>query len=81
MPNQRPLNGRRVFWYSNEHDPAHVHVESGGCEAKFELNCPDGPVECVKIYKPPMPSHEVRKIEKELEPRIAELCQSWKDRP
>ena len=35
----------RVMVYSNDHPPAHAHaVRPGGGAARFELNCPDGPV-------------------------------------
>jgi hypothetical protein len=29
---------------------AHVHVVGGGCEAVFQLNCPDGPLELRENY-------------------------------
>ncbi len=28
-----------------DHPPPHVHAFGKGCEARFKLNCPDGPVE------------------------------------
>ena len=39
------INGWRVFINSNDHKPAHVHVEANGTEAVFVLNCPTGPVD------------------------------------
>ena len=36
MPNILLSNGFR-FFYSNEHEPAHVHVEKGDGVAKFNL--------------------------------------------
>jgi hypothetical protein len=35
----------RVAVNSNDHSPAHVHAFGKGCEARFKLNCPKGPVE------------------------------------
>lgn len=35
----------RVVVRSNDHPPPHVHVLGKGLEARFRLNCPDGPVE------------------------------------
>jgi len=35
----------RVMVRSNDHPPPHVHAAGKGCEARFRLNCPDGPVE------------------------------------
>ncbi len=44
MPTILFVNGYRFFFYSNEHLPAHIHVESTGRTAKFNL----GVVELVK---------------------------------
>ncbi|MDQ6656252.1 MAG: DUF4160 domain-containing protein [Verrucomicrobiota bacterium] len=30
-------DGYRFFFYSNDHEPAHVHVRRGGGEAVFEI--------------------------------------------
>ena len=35
----------RVAVNSNDHPPPHVHVFGKGCEARYKLNCPGGPVE------------------------------------
>ncbi len=35
----------RVAVNSNDHPPPHVHAFGKGREARFKLNCPDGPVE------------------------------------
>lgn len=35
----------RVAVNSNDHPPPHVHAFGKGCEARFKLNCPMGPVE------------------------------------
>ena len=38
----------RVAIYANDHPPPHVHaIRPGGGRAKFELNCPNGPVRLV----------------------------------
>jgi hypothetical protein len=37
MPTLLFLNGFRFFFFSNEHDPAHVHVEKGDAVTKFNL--------------------------------------------
>lgn len=39
------MDGLRVVIYPNDHRPAHVHVIGNGCEAVFNLNCPNGPNE------------------------------------
>jgi hypothetical protein len=45
MPTILRFNGLRVVVYPNDHRPAHVHVIGAGCEAVFNLNCPDGRLE------------------------------------
>lgn len=35
----------RVAVNSNDHPPPHVHAFGKGLEARFVLNCPEGPVE------------------------------------
>ncbi len=37
MPNVFTKNGFRFFFYSNDHEPAHVHVLKGKGEAVFEV--------------------------------------------
>lgn len=37
MPNLLTIFGLRFFFYSREHEPVHVHVESKDGLAKFEI--------------------------------------------
>ncbi len=37
MPTIFEQDGYRFFFYSNEHEPIHVHVRRGGGEAIFEM--------------------------------------------
>ena len=37
MPTIFEKDGYKFFFYSNEHDPVHVHVRHGGGEAVFEV--------------------------------------------
>ena len=37
MPIVFEKDGYRFFFYSNEHEPAHVHVRYGGGEAVFDV--------------------------------------------
>jgi hypothetical protein len=37
MPIIFEKDGYKFFFYSNEHDPVHVHVRHGGGEAVFEV--------------------------------------------
>jgi Domain of unknown function (DUF4160) len=45
MPSVDVIDGLRVVIYPNDHRPAHVHVIGSGCEAVFNLHCPEGPPE------------------------------------
>jgi hypothetical protein len=38
MPLVFEKDGYRFFFYSNEHEPIHVHVRHGGGEAVFEVD-------------------------------------------
>lgn len=37
MPQVITVNGFRLFFYSNEHDPAHIHIQKGSAFAKIDL--------------------------------------------
>ena len=50
MPTVLCFDGLRVVIYPNDHRPAHVHVIGGGCEAVFDLHCPEGPPELRENY-------------------------------
>ncbi|WP_425458333.1 DUF4160 domain-containing protein [Collimonas rhizosphaerae] len=50
MPTVLAILGLRVTIYPNDHRPAHVHVIGCGCEAVFNLHCPDGPAELRENY-------------------------------
>lgn len=69
------IGRRRVVIYSNDHRPGHVHVIDNGCEAVFELNCPEGPPELRENYD--CPAGELSKIKTTLTERIAHLCAEW----
>lgn len=37
MPTVLYINGFRFFFYMNEHEPIHIHVEKGTCNARIVL--------------------------------------------
>ena len=37
MPSALNKDGYNFFFYSNEHDPIHVHVRNGSGNAKFDV--------------------------------------------
>ncbi|WP_081336101.1 DUF4160 domain-containing protein [Burkholderia vietnamiensis] len=69
------LRGWRIVIYSNDHRPAHVHVNGPRKSAVFLLNCPGGPVslrECKGFS-----SKELQDIEDHLNQHVAEYCAKW----
>lgn len=75
MPTVDRIGGLRVVIYPNDHRPAHVHVIGNGCEAVFNLHCPDGPPELRENHG--FPLAEVNRIQSALNNRLAHLCASW----
>jgi hypothetical protein len=61
--------------YPNDHRPSHVHVIGKGCEAVFNLNCPQEPPELRENYG--FSQAEVSRIQTALGKRLAHLCVEW----
>lgn len=68
------LDNFRVVIYPNDHRPAHVHVIGQGCEAVFDLHCPDGPSELRDSYD--LSLRTVSRIQKALNARMSVLCEA-----
>ena len=75
MPTVLVIFGLRVVIYPNDHRPAHVHIQGRGCEAVFNLNCPDGPTELRENYG--FSQRELGKIVDELVANRVMLCTEW----
>jgi hypothetical protein len=76
MPTVLVFQGLDVRIYTNDHQPAHVHVVGRGCEAKFQLNCPGGPVEVVENFG--FSRREIRQILTALLAAVTQLCEKWR---
>lgn len=76
MPTVLTIFGLRVVIYPNDHRPAHVHVQGKGCEAVFNLHCPDGPPALRENYG--FSQNELGKIAVALVQNLAELCTNWR---
>ncbi|MCR5465178.1 MAG: DUF4160 domain-containing protein [Bacteroidales bacterium] len=50
MPKIYEYFGFIFFFYSNEHEPIHVHVIKGECQTVFELIIKDGTFGCISLY-------------------------------
>ena len=72
MPTVWKFGGFRVVIYPNDHRPAHVHVIGQGCEAVFDLHCPNGPLELRENYR--FGLQEIGRIEKALIANLPALC-------
>lgn len=68
----------RVAVNSDDHPPPHVHVFGKGCEARFRLNCPDGPVELWDREGPWARPHVVE-LGVEIAAKLADCCAKWSE--
>jgi hypothetical protein len=75
MPTVHEFDGYRVFIPTNDHRPAHVHIEKAENEAIFFLNCPSGPVALRENYG--FKRAHVTAMEAELNPIVRALCANW----
>lgn len=51
MPKIFEYLGILIFFYSNEHDPIHVHAKKGEYESKAEFYIIDGTISEIKLTK------------------------------
>ncbi|WP_225309507.1 DUF4160 domain-containing protein [Larkinella humicola] len=65
-------DGVRFFFFSNEHEPLHVHVEKGDSAAKFNLI----PVSLVKNEG--MKNKDLKRAEAIIAERQQEFIAKWK---
>jgi Domain of unknown function (DUF4160) len=76
MPTVLAFRGLDVRIYTNDHQPAHVHVVGRSCEARFQLNCPGGPVELAENFG--FSRREIRQILEFLAENLELLCAAWR---
>ena len=68
----------RVAVNSHDHWPAHVHAFGQGCEARFKLNCPDGPVE-LWDFAGDWTLARPNDLGREIAGRIDTCCEIWSE--
>jgi len=73
MPTLKILDGYRFFFYSNDHDPPHIHIEKDNKTAKFNLE----PIELVKSKR--FNASELKKIRIMVEDNVELFKQSWNE--
>ena len=71
MPTIFTLFGLRFMFYSDDHEPVHVHVTNGGREAKYNVQ----PVRMV--YNHDFKKHELSLIESLVEENIDVITDRW----
>lgn len=73
MPTLFILFGFRFFFWSNEHDPIHVHISKGESEAKFNVEN----IELVENFG--FKKNELKMIESILEENRDIIIARWKE--
>jgi hypothetical protein len=68
----------RVAVNSNDHPPPHVHAFGKGLEARFLLNCPDGPVE-LWDHEGSWSLGQLNELGGEIAARIEDCCRVWSE--
>ncbi len=69
------IDGLRIVIYPNDHRPAHVHAIGAGCEAVFNLLCPNGPPELRENYG--FAPGRLSRIGTALMTQLRVLCAEW----
>lgn len=67
------LLGFRFFFWSNEHEPIHVHISKGNSEAKYNINT----LELVDNFG--FKKNELRMIESILEENKEIIIERWNE--
>jgi hypothetical protein len=83
MPKIFEYLGILIFFYSNEHEPIHVHGKNGGFESKAELFIVDGKIIEIKIKEikgmKPLTGAKLYDFEEFLENYADKIVQKWID--
>jgi len=70
-----------VFFYSNEHEPIHVHGRYGETESKIEIVLENGVVQSLKLQsvpgKAPLPATQSKHFKKLATVLADEIVQHW----
>ena len=81
MPKLYEYFGIIVFFYSNGHEPIHVHGRYGEFESKIEIVLKNGIVQGLKLQsvpdKKPLPTAQAKNFKKLATVLADEIVQSW----
>ena len=73
MPTIFTVFGLHFMFYSDDHEPVHVHVVRSGCEAKFNVH----PLKMV--YNHGFKRHEISLIKSIVEENTEVIANRWKE--
>lgn len=83
MPKIFEYLGISILFYSNEHEPIHVHGKYQGCESKAEFIIVDGKISQILIKnvkgKQALPVNELKEFQEFTEAFKNEIVQRWVD--
>lgn len=83
MPKIFEYLGIIIFFYSNEHEPIHVHAKYGSQESKAEFVIIDGKIQEIRISgissNPPLEGEKLRDFKKFLEVYADRVVEKWVD--
>lgn len=81
MPKLYEYLGITIFFYSNEHEPVHVHGRHGSKESKIEIEIKSGQIVGIRLLKvagkPPLGSVQAKDFKKLVQVLGDEIVQSW----
>ena len=83
MPKIFEYLGILIFFYSNEHEPIHVHGKNDGYESKAEFYIVDGKIVEIKIKlvkgSTPLTGSKLRDFDEFLEKYADKIVEKWID--
>jgi len=83
MPKLYEYLGLDIFFYSNEHQPVHVHGKCQGREGRAELRIVEGRVIGIdfmdQLGRPPLKSAEMAHFREVVEAKAQDIVQKWVD--
>jgi hypothetical protein len=83
MPKIFEYLGIIIFFYSNEHEPIHVHASHGSFESKAEFYIVDGKIAEIRIKlvkeRHPLKGAKLKDLEKFLEAYAEKIVEKWID--
>ena len=83
MPKLYAYLGIMVFFYSNEHEPIHVHGKYGELESKAEIILEKGKVKEIRVGtikgKRPLSGRNLKNFVKVVEENADDIVKKWVD--